>query len=336
MRKPTRRELEARLAQIRARMRMEAVPFEDVSEEARKERVERSRRDPFFFFKTYLPHYFSKDFAKFQYEWVELADIPDEPVFIAAPREHAKSTIFSLGIPVRDICLELKHFIVLISDTEDLAADFCSFIQLELEENERIKTDFGELRGDSWESKDFITRNGVRVKARGRGQRIRGLRNRQYRVDRIIVDDLENDKNVKNPRLVKETVKWLLEAVINTLAEGGSFTMVGTKLSKKSVLSQMMEMKEEENPSKSRFISRTYRAIEDGEPIWPEVWSMERLRRKKRAIGTISFNKEFMNDPRDEEGLFREEWIRYYHPEELRGKVLVYGSFYGKRAVGGL
>ena len=78
------------------------------------------------------------------------------------------------------------------------------------------------------------------------------MRNRQFRVDRIIIDDLENDKNVKNPRLIKEAIDWILEAVINTLAEGGSMTMIGTLLSKKSVLAQMIGMKEEPTPTPSR------------------------------------------------------------------------------------
>ena len=338
----SKREYELRAKEIVARMKQEATAFPDDSEKAKKERIAHAKRDRLWFLKTYLPHYFSKDFGEFHKDWNTLADVADEPVFIAAPREHTKSTFFSLGIPIADICCELKHFILLVSDTEDLAADFSQFIQLELEENERIKQDFGDLTNQgNWESKDFITKNGIRVKARGRGQRVRGLRNRQYRVDRIIIDDLENDKNVKNPRLIKEAIDWILEALINTLAEGGSMTMIGTLLSKKSVLAQMIGMKEEPTPNpsqegnkseiripkseieKPRFISRLYKAMgENGEPLWPGGWTKERLRQKKKLIGSIRFNKEYQNDPRDDEGLFREEWIRYYHPEEILGKVL--------------
>lgn len=317
-------EYEKRAKEIIARMKQETTPFKDDSEKAKKERRAHAKVDRLWFFQTYFPHYFSKDFGDFHKEWNTLADVPDEPVFLAAPREHTKSTFFSLGVPVHDICCERRHFIMIISDTEDLAADFAAFIQLELEENERIKQDFGEFTNQgNWESKDFITRNGIRVKARGRGQRVRGLRNRQYRVDRILIDDLENDKNVKNPKLVKETIDWLLEAVINTLAEGGSMTMVGTLLSKKSVLAQMIATKSEDDPEKPRFICRVYRSLlEDGEPMWPAGWSKERLIQKKSFIGSVRFNKEFQNDPRDDDGLFQEEWIRYYHPEELLGKVL--------------
>ena len=339
------REYELRAREIVARMKQEATAFPDDSEKAKKERIAHAKKDRLWFLKTYLPHYFSKDFGDFHRDWNTLADVADEPVFIAAPREHTKSTFFSLGVPLHDICCGTKHFIVPISDTEDLAADFAAFIQIELEENERIKQDFGDLTNQgNWESRDFTTKSGIRVKARGRGQRVRGLRNRQYRVDRIIIDDLENDKNVKNPRLIKEGIDWILEAVINTLAEGGSMTMIGTLLSKKSVLAQMIGMKEEPTPNpsqegnkseirnpkseirnedKPRFISRLYRAMgENGEPLWPGGWTKERLRQKKKLIGSIRFNKEFQNDPRDDEGLFREEWIRYYHPEEILGKVL--------------
>lgn len=320
----SKREYELRAKEIIARMKQEALPFKDCSEKAKKERIARGRTDRLWFFETYFPHYFSKPFGEYHKEWNTLADVPDEPVFIAAPREHTKSTFFTLGVPVHDICTGSHHFVLIVSDTEDLAADFSQFIQLELEENERIKQDFGDLTNQgNWESKDFITRNGVRVKARGRGQRVRGLRNRQYRVDRIIIDDLENDKNVKNPRLIKEAIDWILEALINTLAEGGSMTMIGTLLSKKSVLAQMIGMKCEDDTEKPRFISRLYKAVgEDGEILWPGGWTKARLANKKKLIGSIRFNKEFQNDPRDDEGLFREEWIRYYHPEELVGKSL--------------
>lgn len=320
----SRHEFELRAQEILARMKAGTRPFRDSSAEAKRKRKERGKKDRLWFFKTYFPHYFNKPFGPFHEEWNVLADIKDEPVFLAAPREHTKSTFFSLGVPVHDICHKLKNFIIIVSDTEDLAADFCSFIQLELEENDRLRQDFGDMTNlGSWESKDFTTSSGTRVKARGRGQRVRGLRNRQHRVDRIIVDDLENDKNVRNPRLVKETIDWILTALINTMAEGGSMTMVGTLLSKKSVLASMIKMRAEDDPEKPRFISRTYRALsEEGEPLWPGGWTKERLLKRKAQIGSLRFGKEFQNDPKDEDGIFQEKWIRYYHPDELKGRSL--------------
>lgn len=196
------KKFEIRAQEILERMKVDARPFEDSAEE-KKKRMERARDDRGYFFQTYLPHYFSKPPAEFHKELLEYSDMEGEPVFIAAPREHAKSTLCTLAIPLHDIVYKKKHFLIIISDTEDLAADFCQFIQMELESNERLRNDFGELvRQGFWRAEDFTAKNGVRIKARGRGQKVRGLRNRQYRPDRILIDDLENDKNVRNPRLV--------------------------------------------------------------------------------------------------------------------------------------
>ncbi len=317
-------EFELRAKEIVARMKQETTPFPDNSDKAKKERIAHAKADRLWFCQTYLPHYFSKEFGEFHKDWNTLADIKDEPVFLAAPRKHSKSTFFSLAVPLHDICYELKHFILIISDTQDLAADFCGFIQIELEENERIKQDFGDLTNPGkWKSKDFITKNNRRVKARGHGQKVRGLRHGVYPPDRGIIDDFENDINVKNPRLIRDGIDWILEAVMNSFAEGYSMTMVGTILGKKSILAQMINMKCENNDQEYRFVSRIYKARdENGELLWPGGWTKERLKKIEKHIGSIRFNKEFQNDPRDDEGLFREEWIRYYHPEEIIGKSL--------------
>jgi predicted phage terminase large subunit-like protein len=317
----SKKEIQQLINRVRSRMRAEVKPFEDISPEARAERIRRSREDDFYFFRTYLPHYFPTESAEFHEEVVELSKVQDEPVIIAAPREHAKSTLCTFAIPVADICLERKHFIIIISDTEDLAADFSVFILLELQENERILADFGNLKGHKTEAKDFTTRNGIRVKSRGRLQRLRGIRNRQYRPDRVLADEFENDKNVKNPKLIKEGVDWILTAVLGSLAEGYSFMMIGTVLAKKSVLTWFLNAKDEND--QPLYISRVYKAInDDGSPLWPAKWPIERLLKKKRQIGTLRFNREFQNDPKDEEGLFREEWFKYYAPEEIAGKAL--------------
>ena len=327
-RKLTRLEFQRRAKEVLARMRAEARPFEDDSEEGKRARRERGRRDKLWFFKTYLTHYFYLPFGDFHKELLVLLDIQDEPVFAALPREFGKSAICSLGIQVHDICYGTHHFEIIGSDTEDQAASFTGFIKLEIEENDRIKQDFGELKGpfSKWADNDFVTRNGVRVLARGRGQRIRGLRWRQYRPDRIMIDDLENDKNVRNPRIVKEGVDWIKGAVLGSLAVGGNLMMVGNLFNKRCVLAQFIYEKDDQG--KPQYISRIFRAIkDDGTALWPQNWPLDRLAKRKAAMGSVVFNREMMNDPRDEEGLFREEWFRYYLPTEIAGKQLAVFSF---------
>lgn len=223
---------------LKAWIQESVSPFEDDTPEKQEERIARAEWDKLYFMKTYLPHYFNKPFGAFHEEWGELGDLRDDCAFVAAPREHGKSVFFTFGDPIHDVCYELRHFILIISDTNDQATGFTLPIRLEFEDNPRIRHDFGELMGPTWAKNDYTTSNGVRVLARGRGEKVRGLKNRQHRPDKAVVDDFENDENVRNPKRVKDGKDWLLKAVIGSLGEGFCFLMVGNLFHPKSVLAQ--------------------------------------------------------------------------------------------------
>jgi hypothetical protein len=296
--------------QLRLWIRESVSPFEADTPEKQAERKARAKTDLLYFCKTYLPHYFYLEFEDFHEEWAELAEVWDCPVGVAAPREHAKSTFFTFGVPLHDITFEGRHFIMVISDTNDQAKGFTVPIKIELEENPRIIYDFGPQRGRTWRDNDFTTAAGIRVLARGRGEKVRGLKNRQYRPDRAVIDDFENDQNVKNPRLVKDGLDWILQAVLGSMADGFSLLMAGNLFAPRSVLSQIINAKDEEN--KSLYISRIYDCYrESGGPLWPELWPEERLETRRRQMGTVRFNREMRNRVGAEESPIKEEWIIY-------------------------
>lgn len=304
-------------------------PFEDDTPEKQKARKERARYDLLYFCATYLPHYFTAEFGEFHAEWEELTEIRDESVFVAAPREHAKSTFFTFGVPVRNICFALRWFQLIISDTNDQATGFTLPIRLELEENPRLKHDFGDFRGQVWRNNDFTTSNGVRTLARGRGEKVRGLKNRQHRPDFAVVDDFENDENVENPKLVTKGKRWLTRAVIGSMGAGYTFLMIGNLFHPKSVLSQFIADKDEEG--RALYVSRIYRAwIDYGQPtqrpLWPALWPAERLEKKHRQMGTVDFNAEMMNLTGAENSPFPEKWFVYYEPNEIEGLQLSVAS----------
>ena len=320
MKKLTSSQYKREVSEILGRMKAEAQPFPDDTPEKKKERIDRASTDKFFFFETYLPHYFDTPPAPFHHEMVDLLDTVGTPVAVAAPRGFAKSTLTTFAYPLHQILFKQRKFIILISDTETQAASFASFIKLELEENERIIQDFGKMKGTSdWSDECFITSSGIKVLARGSGQKIRGMRNRQYRPDLLVVDDFENDQTVRNKRIVENKLKWLLEAVYPSLAGAGndaSMFVINTLLSKKSVQSKLLEHPE--------FISRKYQALDkNNNSLWPEKYSTENLLRTKEIIGSLAFNKEYQNDPMDDDGYFKPEWIIYYVPTQIVGKLFV-------------
>jgi predicted phage terminase large subunit-like protein len=301
-------------------------PFEDDTPEKKADRIERARADKLFFFQTYLPHYFSTDFGDFHREWEAVTELKDEVFLLGAPREHAKSTFFTFGVPVHNIVYQLRRFQIICSDTNDQATGFTLAIRVELEENPRLKHDFGDLRGTKWQAGDFVA-NDCRTLARGHGQRVRGLKHRQYRPDFAVADDFENDENVQNPRLVAARLDWLISAVIGSMGKGFLFLMVGNLFHPKSVLSQLIAAREEETGEKL-YKSFVYEAwIDYGlptqRPLWPANWPPERLEHKRKIMGSRLFNKEMMNKVAVEDAAFQESWIVGYEPEELNGKLLV-------------
>ena len=330
--KLTKTEFKRRTDEILGQLFQEVKAFADTSEAAKQARRARSRTDHFYFFQTYLPHYFSAPPAPFHHELVAAADRrpgPGEvviPTVEADPRGFAKSTIVSFGYTLHQICHKLRHFIILGSDTEDLASDLTGYLYLELLYNERLRCDFGELVRDNWPVDDFVTLNDVRLKARGRGQRLRGLKHKNWRPDLIILDNLENDQNVLSPELVRKLLRWVKGTVYAALETDGSLLWIGTIVARKSAL--FIAIHSDEEPY-CHWRRRLRRAIqEDGSSLWPAKFPVEILAAQKKAMGSLDFNREKMNDPVNEEGVFQEAWLRYYYPADLTGKDLIVSGFF--------
>ena len=327
--KMTKAEFQKKVAEILLKLSLEVTPFEEDSPEKQERRLKRAAADPLFFCLTYLPHYFSQAPAPFHYELVKLLEERREvvtPVVAAAPREFAKTTVLSFGYVLHQICLGRRHFIILGSDSEDQASDLTSYLYLELLYNERLNQDFGVIVKAHRAVDDFVTANDVRVKARGRGQRLRGLKHKQWRPDLVILDDLENDLNVRNPEIAQQILEWVQAAVYPAVGAGGNLVIIGTILRQRSALHHLLTSLEEPY---CHFERRIYRALqEDGTSLWEARHPAGKLIKQKQYMGTAAFNREKMNEPTPESGLFREDWIHYYHPDSLKDRELLVVGFF--------
>jgi len=214
--KITEKQFELKREELRKFIRESVSPFPPDFSESKAERLARSALDKGYFFRTYLPHYFHQAGARFHDEMHALAD--ELLAAIAAPRGHAKSTHMSFGEPLYDLCHAKEKYIQICSDVKDLAEDLTAAIKLELEENPRLRHDFGGLVGRiEWHDDVFVAKNDVKVEALGSGQKPRGRKHKQWRVTKFIGDDLENDENVENPAQRDKLNKWLMRAIRPTL-----------------------------------------------------------------------------------------------------------------------
>lgn len=298
-------------------------PFEQDTPAKKAARIERARTDEAFFRATYLSDYFATEPAGFHLELDGLSE--QDLLAMAAPREHAKSTVMSFGKPLHRICFKMKHFIIVGSDTETQALGFTSAVKDELENNQRLKADFPEACGDvSGSDGEFVTKNDVKVMARGAGQKLRGLHHKQWRPDLIIFDDLENEELVDNPERRKKLRKWWFKTVLNARGRGGQVWIIGTILHIEALLAELLDETQHQ-----RWIKRIWKApdpdLVGALSLWPAMWPMERLAAKKEEIGSVFYNQEYRNEPIDEEtALFREEWFRYFDDAEIAGLELAH------------
>ena len=201
-----------------------------------------------------------------------------------APRGFSKSTICSRFFPLWLACYGHKKDIFLVSATVSLAKENLRMIRNELEGNERIIKDFGELKSDKWTEEQLVLTNGTIIRAKGQGFQIRG-----FRPDLIVCDDLESDDIVASKEQREKLENWFFRTLIPTLKPDQGLVYIGTKLHQFALIAKLEE--------KPEFISNTYRALTDGKSIWEQMWPTARLIELKREIGTYAFESEYQNNP---------------------------------------
>jgi len=125
-------------------------------------------------------------------------------------------------------------------------------------------------------------------------------------------------------------MQWLRRAMIGSMGTGYNAIMIGNLFHPKSVIANFIA--EKDSDGTPLYVSRVYDCwIDYGKPtqrpLWPALWSAERLVKKQRGMGTIDFNAEMRNMVSNENARIKGEWITYYDPEEIEGCELVVASF---------
>lgn len=304
-----------------------------------------------YFGRVYFPEYANLPPCQFHHEqFSEMRRIEDsgggETEVIAAPRESAKSTDWNMIYPANNALYAKKHYIVLVSDSSDQAVDDLKQIKTAIEENEYILEDFGSLKGKSmWKSDAILLKNDVLICAKGSGKKIRGIKHRQYRPDLIILDDVENDENVRSADQRKYLMDWFNKVVMLAGSKRTDVVVIGTILHYDSLLSNLLK--------KPGYRTKKYKAvIEDNDSplwidwkdiytdksnpnnvedafafflahkeemtvgsvvIWPEAKDLYYYKRKLIDLGPAAYNSEYQNEPIDPDTAWiRPEDFHYY------------------------
>ena len=324
-----------------------------------------------FFGRAYFPHYFSKPSPEFHREldaiWQQgvlkgrypltaadtkmISRLPGTRRAVAAPRGHAKSTNLTFKGTMHSTLYGYKHYPIIISDSSEQAEGFLDNIRVEFEENTAILEDFGVLAGSVWRSNVLLTKTNIKIEAIGSGKKIRGRKHRNWRPDLIILDDVENDENVRTPEQRKKLKDWFDKAVSKCGDDYTDIIYIGTLLHYDSLLAKTLtnpayrsikykaviqfsqaddlwqqwetiftDLSNDDRESEALAFFQAHKAamLEGTQVLWEEKLSYYDLMVMRVSEGEASFNSEEQNEPiNPDDCLFMEEWFDYYNEAEV-------------------
>lgn len=324
-----------------------------------------------FFGRAYFPHYFSRPSPEFHREldaiWQQgvlkgrypltpadtkaISRLPGVRRAVAAPRGHAKSTNLTFKGTMHSTLYGYKHYPIIISDSSEQAEGFLDNIRVEFEENTAILEDFGPLAGSVWRSNVLVTKTNIKIEAIGSGKKIRGRKHRNWRPDLIILDDVENDENVRTPEQRSKLKNWFDKAVSKSGDDYTDIVYIGTLLHYDSLLAKTLTNPayrsikykaviqfsqaddlwqqwesiftdlandDREADALAFFQAHKEAMLEGTQVLWEEKLSYYDLMVMRVSEGEASFNSEEQNEPiNPDDCLFMEEWFDYYNEAEV-------------------
>lgn len=288
--------------------------------------------------RKYLPHYFRPDTPPADFH-PELFDRLDDlhlrrgsKLALVAPREGAKSTIVNLSYTLRCAVERREPFVVMLSDSSDQANEQLGHVRAELEGNPALAADYPDAtgRGPVWRQDRLVLRNGVTIKALGRGKRVRGRRNRQDRPSLVVFDDVESNQDVLSAKKRGQAWLWASREVIPAGDARTNLLSVGSAIHPEAVAVKLgtlpgwesrtfravhrwperldlwaewerlaTNLADEGRKETARaFYDRHRDAMDAGaEVYWPERWTLYDLMSRRAEVGGEAFDSEYQGVP---------------------------------------
>ena len=289
---------------------------------------------------TKYHHFIAPEFHKEMYKDLKFED--KTGIIWEMFRESAKTTLAKIGI-IHKIVYKKKHFITWTSFDQKKAEGNLFDVALELQTNDKIIADFGQL---FYEQKleqrqstkksigEFITANSIKVKAYSVGQAPRGEVYMEYRPDFAILDDIETSKTIISDAKTENVISYIDE-LLSGLAGYANILVLANRLTDNGSINYLKE-RVKNNP---RWRIRSVAVEEEGKITWPDKYARTNkeaeeknqgnedattkvisLEAKKEDLGETVYNREMLNRPlSDDEREFKWSWLQnYYDPLKIK------------------
>lgn len=272
--------------------------------------------------KILYPDIFYAPFDPIHYEMRDVIQHPSKYTALASPRGIGKTSLVNLAYPTVEALLSGARYIVPISATEALAVQQSENLKYQLTHNENILKLFGDVKTKDWSKEMWVISTPEHeccIFPRGGGQQVRGQNWRGFRPDRIIFDDLEKAKEMKNPQIRKERWEWLNADVLKAVdrrRKDWTIKYIGTVLHHDSILMKLIESE--------KWHSAVFEICDDDfNSNAPHLFTKEQLiqeynEHKEDGILDV-FYRELRNipTPQGEDAVFNAQQFQHYDVGEI-------------------
>lgn len=242
-------------------------------------------------------------------------------IMISMPPRHSKSETCSKHFPSYYLGKNPNNEIILVTYGSALSEDFSRIAREDFkefgEELFNLKLSSSKQNVSRWElegCRGGCTAVGVGGSIYGRGCSL------------IIADDLLKGYEQAGSNSIKEGIwAWYRSVLRTRLTPDGSIIIIMTRWTTDDICGRLIE-EEKHNGEKWEVISLPAISNGDGdplnrpegEPLWPERFNLETLDAIKRAIGTISWNTLYQQNPVPfGDIIFNTDWLQYYNDEDI-------------------
>jgi phage terminase large subunit-like protein len=301
----------------------------------KEERLYLCSKDFSLFFVYYFTHYMKYDFAPFHHEMFQ--DIKDlmegkyREVMWCMFRESAKTSLAKIYL-IWLICYAKRKYINVDSFSVINAERILFDVVFELQTNQKIKTDFGDIYNSKREADEvsqkrinnFVTNNGVRVEAHSTGKSVRGRLHGNQRPDFLLLDDFETN-DTKDSKAHTESVISHIDEFKSGLDSTASILYLCNYITEFGSVHSIKERARNDH----RLLIRDVPVEINNSPTWTDKYAMTdieakekgrvSLEDKKRQLGSLVYSAEMLNQPIDPASQkFHRERFKYRTWEQVK------------------
>jgi hypothetical protein len=235
-------------------------------------------------------------------EWHELADRFDRLILMAYP-ESGKTNSIIIGRALWELGRDPSLRCIFLSKTYGQAEKITRTMRSMIDHSEELRAVFPKLRaGDKWTdgqftvARPFISKT-PSVQALGFRGAITGSR-----VDRLYIDDLEDDDNTRTPSRRADTLRWLDTTVFSRMTQRGRVVWATNAWHPKDAAHTLA--------SRRRWNLRQYPVEADGVPTFPQKYPASRIARLREELTPRRFAQVYLNQSTIEgAGEFQQEMV---------------------------